>query len=71
VGGAGADDVEVVAYLKAEYDAGLRGTANRQGTTATGSDGRWISPLMLDAGEYTVLGNKAGYEVVVEAVVVP
>jgi hypothetical protein len=71
VGASGADDVEIVAFLKADYDAGLRATANRQGTTATGTDGRWVAPLMLDAGTYRILGNKDGYEVSSFEIVVP
>lgn len=70
-GGGGADGVEVVAYLTADYDAGNRGTANRQGTTSTGSDGRWVAPLMLDTGTYTILGNRGGYVVAAVTVVVP
>lgn len=34
------------------------GTIN--GQTRTGSDGRWISPLMLDAGTYTIVFSKPG-----------
>lgn len=71
VGGNGADDVEVVAYLKADYDAGLRANENRQGTTVTGTDGRWVAPLMLDAGTYVILANKDRYVIASLTVVVP
>jgi hypothetical protein len=30
------------------------------GQTRTGSDGRWISPLMLDAGSYSIVFSKPG-----------
>jgi hypothetical protein len=47
-----ADDVTIKAYLKSEYDAGTRTV---RGTAHTGVDGRWINPLMLDAGTYTLV----------------
>lgn len=70
-GGVGADNVEVVAYLKSDYDAGAAGPDNRKGATFTGTDGRWAEPLMLDSGTYTIVANKSGYQAVAETVVVP
>lgn len=70
-GGVGVDNVEVVAYLKSDYDAGSRGASSRRGTTYTGSDGRWKEPLMLDSGTYTILASKGGYLVDSMTVVVP
>lgn len=71
IGADGADAVEIVAYLKADYDAGRRATADRRGVTYTGTDGRWVEPLMLDAGTYRIVGNKDGYQVDSFEIVVP
>jgi hypothetical protein len=71
VGGSGVDDVEVVAYLKSDYDAGTRGAADRKGTTFSGSDGRWEAPLMLDPGTYTIVASVRGFLARAFTVVVP
>lgn len=69
--GVGVDNVELAAFLKADYDAGARGAVDRRGTTYTGSDGRWEAPLMLDDGTYTVVASKGGYLIRTLTVVVP
>lgn len=48
------DDVLVAAY------EGSTATGTPDAQTRTGSDGRWISSLMLDAGTYTLVFSKAG-----------
>jgi hypothetical protein len=71
-GGVGVDNVEVIAYTQADYLAGLRGALERRGRTYTNAQGRWVSPLMLDAGEtYIVLANVRGYLAKTHKVVVP
>lgn len=52
IAAAPADDVTIKAYLKSEYDAGTRTV---RGTAHTGVDGRWLNPLMLNAGTYTLV----------------
>lgn len=52
VDGEGADNVIIKAYLKSEYDVGTR---TLRGTAYTGPDGRWLVPLMLNAGVTYVL----------------
>lgn len=68
-GGAGIDGAEVIAYTTEEWDADPK-TAEPRGRAFTGSDGRWANVMMLDAGEYTFVFNKSGYDTVtVEATV--
>ena len=58
LGGDGADNVVIKAYPKSEYDAGTR---TLRGTAYTGPDGRWLSPLMLNAGvAYTLVASIPG-----------
>lgn len=58
LGGDGADNVVIKAYLKSEYDAGTR---TLRGTAHTGPDGRWLAPLMLNAGAiYTLVASLPG-----------
>ncbi len=56
--GAGIDEVTVQAFLKTDFDAGNKGAAFVKGGTLTGSDGRWLNPLALDADTYTISFNK-------------
>jgi hypothetical protein len=59
LGGLGADNVRVVAYLQSDYLAGVR-EPNR-GVTYTGPDGRWLTPLMLNSGQtYTLVFQVPG-----------
>lgn len=62
-----ADNVIIKAYLKSEYDAGTRTV---RGTTYTGPDGRWLNPLMLNAGTYTVVARLPGVSDAVATTVV-
>lgn len=55
--GTGVDNAAVRAYLTADYDAG---TFTVRGLTYTGSDGRFVAPLMLDADDYTLVVSKSG-----------
>lgn len=65
---AGLDNVTVSAYLKSDYDAGNK---RLDAQTKTGSDGRWIAPLMLDSGTYYIIGSVNAYQVNKVTVVVP
>jgi hypothetical protein len=56
-GGNGVDDVVIQAYLASEYDAG---NPALKGTTRTGPDGRWLAPLMLNAGSYKLVARLPG-----------
>jgi hypothetical protein len=56
-GGVGVDGATIRAYLTVEYDSG---TYTVRGTATTGSDGRWVEPMMLDAGDYTLVISKPG-----------
>lgn len=51
VGGVGVDGVRIVAYLAADYDANHM---TPRGEAITGSDGRWIAPMYLDADDYVL-----------------
>lgn len=53
--GTGIDGAKVVFYLAANYDASDYTVAAR---TVTGSDGRWVSPVYVNAGEYVVVFYK-------------
>lgn len=58
--GAGIDDALIRAYLKADYDAGNRSAAYIKATVRTDVDGRWSSPMLLDADVYTLFIYKQG-----------
>jgi hypothetical protein len=62
----------VVAYLASEWDA-VPTVRSPKGTTRTGSDGRWLAPLMLDSGTYYLVADIPGdiYEAQKTTVVVP
>lgn len=57
--GSGVDDCVIRAYLKDEYDAGLR---VRRGRSITGTDGRWIRDMMLDPDTYILTFDARGYD---------
>ena len=48
--GVGVDNATIVAYLKADYQAGNTGSGSARGSSTTGPDGRWLNPIFLDAG---------------------
>jgi hypothetical protein len=57
-GGVGIEGCTIRAYIKADYDAGLRVV---KAEAATGDDGRWIEDMMLSAGTYTLTFSAPGY----------
>lgn len=66
-GGVGIDGVTIRAYLSSDYSAGnyiVRATA------FTGTDGRWVTPMMLDSGTYTLVGTKDGRKTITVEVTV-
>lgn len=69
--GAEVDRAEIAAYLKSDYDAGHKGPAFRQAFVQTGSDGRWVESMHLDAGVYTFEAAADQLGVVTFDVVVP
>lgn len=58
--GAGIAGVNIQAYLKTDYDAGNRIGNFVKGQATTGSDGRWLSPIALDAATYILQFEKVG-----------
>jgi len=59
--GAGIDNAEIKAFLKTDYDDHHYSTTFIQGKSATGADGRWSWPMMLDRGfTYTIMFYKQG-----------
>jgi hypothetical protein len=56
-GGAAGDGATIRAYLKTEYEAGQRRVI---ATARSGSDGRWIAPMMLDADVYILVISAPG-----------
>lgn len=50
----------VKAYRKADWDAARRTQEFLQGQTITDSNGRWVTPFLLDPGIYTILYYKQG-----------
>jgi hypothetical protein len=60
-GGVGIDNATIHAYLKTNYDAGLRSSAYIIGQSTTNINGRWSSPIYLDTGNtYTIVFYKQG-----------
>jgi len=56
-GGVGVDGATIRAYTKADYDAGVHTV---RGEAVTGSDGRWVAPMYLDADTYVFVFAKPG-----------
>jgi hypothetical protein len=65
--GTGVDECRIRAYLKSEYDAGLR---NVKGESLTGNDGRWLSDMMLNAGVYILTFDAPDFQVFTKEVTV-
>ena len=59
VAGVGVDGLSIRAYLKLLYDLGVFVVC---GNSTTGSDGRWVRPMMLDADTYTIVFSGPGYK---------
>ncbi len=53
--GAGISDATITAYLADDYNAGNRTVNFIRGRTTTSLNGRWRSPLMLEADSYILL----------------
>jgi hypothetical protein len=51
----------IKAFLTADYDAGDRDSAHVRGQTTTDPMGRWLNPIALDPGDYTLIFYKPGY----------
>lgn len=64
----GIDGATVLAYRESEYAAGGRVVRD---VSTTGTDGRWLSDMMLDPGEYRFRFVRAGYISIDSVVVVP
>lgn len=70
--GAPIDNATLKAYLKTDYDAGNRTVAYKRGTAFTNSEGRWVEPMMLNAGmTYTVAVIVRGYLIPTFDITVP
>lgn len=59
--GSGIEKATVQAYLKSDWDAGRRTAAYVRGETVTVTGGRWLAPVMLDPGVYTLLYYRQGF----------
>jgi hypothetical protein len=55
--GFGVEFLQILAYVKSEYDAGLR---NPVGQAWTGADGRWLAPMHLLSGVYYLVADIVG-----------
>jgi hypothetical protein len=54
------DEATIRAYLTSEYNAG--NYTNVLASATTGTDGKWIAPMMLDAGQYTLIVSATGQQ---------
>ena len=59
-GGAGIAGASIWAFNASDYSAGHTSAGFVIATATTGSDGRWLAPMMLNAGSYTLLFFKIG-----------
>jgi hypothetical protein len=59
--GEGIAGATIKAYLKSSYDAGNTGNSFVLASTTTDDVGRWVRPMVLDPGTYTLIYYKAGY----------
>lgn len=53
-------DVNIRAFVKTDYDNGLRANKHIVGQSRTGTDGRWVSVIRLDPGSYVLEFSKSG-----------
>jgi len=53
--GAGIVGAIILAYITSEYDNGQHEASFVVGRTTTGASGRWVTPLMLSPGNYTLI----------------
>lgn len=47
----GIGGIWIYAFLKSDFDAGLRSAPFRKGVAISGDDGRWLNVMMLEPGE--------------------
>lgn len=58
--GASIPGAVIQVYTREDYDAGRRSNAFVAGRTDTGTDGRWLQPVMLTPGDYVVILYRQG-----------
>lgn len=58
--GVGIEGGIIQAYLKEDFDAGRIGRGYIIAESVTGADGRWLRPMALDPGQYTLIFFKQG-----------
>lgn len=58
--GCGIEGATILAFTKADWDAGAHNPADAVAATSTTSDGRWVWALCLDPGEYVLSAEKVG-----------
>lgn len=58
--GHGIENAIVQAFLSSDWAAGRRSATYVQGATITVLHGRWLAPIMLDPGDYTLLYFREG-----------
>ena len=70
--GAPIDNAVIIAYLKADYDAGNRSSVYVKGRSNTDTIGQWAYPIYLDSGNtYTIVFYKQGaFDVVTSEVTI-
>lgn len=59
-GGHPVDNARIHAFLKTDYDAEHRTSAYVVAEARTDANGRWLAPMRLDPGEYTLVFFKQG-----------
>jgi hypothetical protein len=58
--GCGIEGATILAFRKADYDAGIRSPSLAIAATTTSANGRWEYALKLDPGEYILVAQKVG-----------
>lgn len=59
-GGVGVDNANITAYLASDFYAGNIIQEYVKGNSTTNVEGRWVSPIMLDANDYVITFCKQG-----------
>jgi hypothetical protein len=59
--GAGVEGATILCYDATGYANGNRGSEFVLARSTTGNDGRWLFPMMLTPGTYTLVFSKPGY----------
>ncbi len=60
--GSGIENANIYAYLKSDWDNGLRAAANCKGWSMTDGDGRWSWSMYLEAGTFYLAVDAPGFE---------